>query len=212
MDIPEGGCAYTSAAHGCAHAYLVPPVLDVLRSWPDVKDVLDAGCGNGSVAGEIQDSGYNVYGCDLSPSGIEVARSRWPQPHFVAASVYEDLLTPFGRRDRFDAVVSLEVIEHLFAPRAFLDRVHEALRPGGVLVLSTPYHGYVKNLALALSGRLDAHFTALWDGGHIKFWSRKTITRLLEDRGFEVVSFKGVGRVPLLWKSMLLVVRRAPGA
>jgi hypothetical protein len=58
------------------------------------------------------------------------------------------------------------------------------LRPSGYFIVDTPYHGYVKNLALALSGELDSHFTALWDGGHIKFWSRETLSAMLIEEGF----------------------------
>ena len=47
-----------------------------------------------------------------------------------------------------------------------------------------PHHGNLKNCAFALSGKLDAHFSALWDGGHIKFWSRRTLTALLQEAGF----------------------------
>jgi len=48
----------------------------------------------------------------------------------------------------------------------------------------------------------------MWDGGHIKLWSRTTLTRLLEKNGFTVIEFHGVGRFPYLWKSMILVARR----
>lgn len=57
---------------------------------------------------------------------------------------------------------------------------------------------------LALLGQMDRHYHALWDGGHIKFWSRKTLTKLLEEQDFCVIEFKGCGRLPFLWKSMLL--------
>jgi hypothetical protein len=55
---------------------------------------------------------------------------------------------------------------------------------------------------------MDAHFTALWDGGHIKFWSRKTLAKLLAGVGFDVVDFAGCGRFPYLWKSMVMTARR----
>jgi 2-polyprenyl-6-hydroxyphenyl methylase/3-demethylubiquinone-9 3-methyltransferase len=55
---------------------------------------------------------------------------------------------------------------------------------------------------------MDAHFTALWDYGHIKFWSQRTLTILLQEAGFRMVRFQGVGRVPFLWKSMIIVARR----
>jgi hypothetical protein len=82
------------------------------------------------------------------------------------------------------------------------------LKPDGYLVLTTPYHGYFKNLVLSILGKWDAHLSPLWEGGHIKFWSRATLTRLLAEANFEVIDFAGVGRVPYLWKSMVLVARR----
>jgi hypothetical protein len=51
---------------------------------------------------------------------------------------------------------------------------------------------------------MDKHFTALWDGGHIKFWSKRTLYQLLNENGFKVMKFIGCGRFPLLWKSMLI--------
>ena len=52
----------------------------------------------------------------------------------------------------------------------------------------------------------DDHHTVLWDDGHIKFWSKKTLTKLLEEFGFTVTNFKGAGRLPYLWKSMVIKV------
>ena len=106
-------------------------------------------------------------------------------------------------------VLSLEVIEHLYSPRLFVDRARGALVESGCLVVSTPFHGYWKNLALALSGKLDEHFTALWDGGHIKFWSERTLRALLEERGFTVVRFARCGRIAPLAKSMVVHARKS---
>jgi 2-polyprenyl-6-hydroxyphenyl methylase/3-demethylubiquinone-9 3-methyltransferase len=55
---------------------------------------------------------------------------------------------------------------------------------------------------------MDKHFTALWDHGHIKFWSMKTLSQLLEEAGFVDVRFVRVGRVPALAKSMIAVARK----
>ncbi|QXP84016.1 methyltransferase [Methylococcus sp. Mc7] len=82
------------------------------------------------------------------------------------------------------------------------------VKRGGKAIVSTPYHGYWKNLALALSGKMDAHFTALWDHGHIKFWSMKTLSTLLEEAGFRDIRFERVGRVPVLAKSMIAIARK----
>lgn len=104
--------------------------------------------------------------------------------------------------------MSTEVVEHCYAPRLWASAAFTALRPGGLLIGSTPYHDYLKNLALATTGKLDAHFTTLWEGGHIKFWSRRTLSSLLVEAGFEIVAFRGAGRWPWLWKSMLIAARK----
>jgi len=75
---------------------------------------------------------------------------------------------------------------------------------GGEIIISTPYHGYLKNVVLSVSGKMDNHFTANWGGGHIKFFSRKTLSTLLESEGFTVTDFRGCGRLPYLWKSMVI--------
>ena len=56
---------------------------------------------------------------------------------------------------------------------------------------------------------MDKHFTALWDHGHIKFWSRHTLTRLLTEAGLTVERIDRIGRVPQLAKTMLAVVRKS---
>jgi 2-polyprenyl-6-hydroxyphenyl methylase/3-demethylubiquinone-9 3-methyltransferase len=61
----------------------------------------------------------------------------------------------------------------------------------------------MKNLALSLLDRWDDHHTVRWDGGHIKFFSEKTLTALLGETGFTDIRFSNAGRVPWLWKSMV---------
>ena len=100
-------------------------------------------------------------------------------------------------------------VEHLFSPHLLPAFAAGALRDGGFLIVTTPYHGSLKNLALALLDKWDHHHTVLWHGGHIKFFSRQTLTRLLEANRFRVVGFSGVGRLPYLWKSMVLIARKS---
>jgi 2-polyprenyl-6-hydroxyphenyl methylase/3-demethylubiquinone-9 3-methyltransferase len=102
-------------------------------------------------------------------------------------------------------VTSLEVVEHVYFPRRYAATLFSLLEPCGTAIVSTPYHGYWKNLALALSGRMDTHYTALWDHGHIKFWSIETLGKLLTDAGFRAIQFRRVGRFPALAKSMIAV-------
>ena len=57
-------------------------------------------------------------------------------------------------------------------------------------------------------GKLDSHFTALWDNGHIKFWSPRTLGTLLSEVGFRMLSVERLGRVPALAMTMLVTAER----
>ncbi len=198
------GYRYEDAARSHTVAYLLPTVLEVLTPHT-VSRLFELGCGNGSMANLLRQRGFEVVGVDPSPQGIAQANLNYPEIRLAVGSSEEDLAARFGH---FPAVLSLEVVEHVFAPREFAKRVYDLLEPGGIAIISTPYHGYLKNLALALTGKMDAHFTALWDYGHIKFWSVKTLSALLSEAGFQDLQFHRVGRVPVLAKSMIAVARK----
>ena len=196
--------SYTDNQPLAAHRYLLNGLLSVLN--PAINTcILDVGCGNGWLATELIRRGYDVYGTDASETGIEWARQAYPDRFFhqdITAGNLPDALAHL----RFDTIISTEVIEHLYSPLRFLETCHRILKHSGYseIILSTPYHGYFKNLALALTGTFDRHFLPLWEGGHIKFWSRRTLTAALHRAGFTVEQFVGCGRMPLLWKSMVV--------
>lgn len=161
---------------------------------------MDLGCGGGATAAMVAELGYSVTAVDPSKTGIRVATAAYPAVRFAERSAYDDLSSEFGE---FDAVISLEVIEHCYWPRLFAKTILSLLRPGGLAIISTPFHGYWKNLALAIAGKFDTHWSPLWDGGHIKFWSEKTLHALLDEVGLVDVEFQRVGRIPPLAKSMI---------
>jgi 2-polyprenyl-6-hydroxyphenyl methylase/3-demethylubiquinone-9 3-methyltransferase len=207
--IDISGYEYSDAELNCAHEYLLPTIFAILESTPDTgmqKKIFELGCGNGVVANALHSKGFQLTGVDPSSQGIAHANRRYPHLSLALDSSESDLAERYGR---FPFVLSLEVIEHVYAPRQFARRIYELLEPGGMALISTPYHGYFKNLALALTGRFDDHFTALWDNGHIKFWSMKTMGKLLEEAKFRDIEFRRVGRIPALAKSMIAIARKA---
>ncbi len=203
------GYIYEDGELNPSHDYLLPSLLQILASLNLPKDrqrLFDLGCGNGAVAEALARQGFRVTGVDASVQGIEQAQRRHPHLSLQLGSAYDRLAQTYGR---FPVVVSLEVVEHLYAPRAYARTLFDLVEPSGTTIISTPYHGYWKNLVLALTGRLDRHFTALWDHGHIKFWSMATLTQLLLEAGFHSVSFRRVGRVPALAKSMIAIAAKS---
>lgn len=218
---------WRSAAPTHAHAYLVPAVLAALP--PGRLRIVDLGSGNGFTARLLADRGNEVVGVEpsvdgvaQSPSAIETAGATATETspgssrqaaggsvRFVRASVYDDVAAVAGTG--FDVAISTEVIEHLDRPRELFRAARSVLKPGGTLIVTTPHHGYLKNLAIALVDGWDRHHAVGWDGGHVKFFSVKTLSAMAAEAGFTGIRFRFAGRFPPLPKSMCLVARAPAG-
>jgi len=193
---------YQAATMTHNFGYMLQPLLSLLDKSKN-SCILDMGCGNGFLVNYLIAQGYNAYGTDASENGIIIAKQTNPDRFFV-----QDLSTgklPVELQSlNFDTIISTEVIEHLYDPTGFVVQCKDILCDKGTLILSTPYHGYLKNVLLGLFNKWDRHMDPLWVGGHIKMWSRATLSKLLTNGGFTVTNFKGTGRLPYFWKSMII--------
>lgn len=203
--VDDYGWQTESGPQSCG--YITPKIISILKSL-DSQRVADIGAGNGALCRVIKKSGIDVVGIEYDKKGVDVAQKNNNDIKFYNFGVQDNPLEILAHESQFDAIVSTEVVEHLFSPHLLPRYAHPLLKKGGHLVISTPYHGYLKNFAIALLNKWDHHHTALWHGGHIKFWSNATLTQLLEENGFKVTQFYGVGRLPFLWKSMILVAKK----
>jgi len=188
----------------CSQSYLEPVVLSICQKC-QTQTVLDVGTGNGAMLPLWLKQGWKVSAMEPDTDGFHIAKSV-VGVDVRQLGVGDDL--PSEWKNAFDVVISLEVVEHLFNPHQLVKTALAVLKPGGYAVISTPYHGYLKNLILALIGKWDFHHHPERVGGHIKFFSAKTLEKIFKDKGFDLVEFKGAGRVPFLWKSMVMVFRR----
>jgi SAM-dependent methyltransferase len=100
--------------------------------------LLDLACGVGygtRILADRAGAGVQTLGVDLSPEAIAYATRRYAGPRTAfASSDAMEFTDPRG----FDTIVSIETIEHLPAPEAFVARLVQMLRPGGILVASVP--------------------------------------------------------------------------
>lgn len=187
-----------------SHSYLLPGVLNHLRK-SRVKSLLDIGTGNGAAIPIWLRENIKVAAMEPDEEGYNFARLH------TSADVRNIGVgghLPIEWKGAFDAVVCLEVVEHLFNPVELVHTAYDALDKEGIAIISTPYHGYIKNLILAIFNKWDFHHHPLRVGGHIKFWSKTTLSKLFVGEGFKEVTFEGVGRLPWVWKSMIMVFRK----
>lgn len=191
------------------HQYLISPLVVMLNRATTLSNsnlnILDLGCGNGSLTKEIAKRGYQITGVEESESGVKYANKFASNCRFIRGSIYEE--PPQEFKQAFNIVISTEVIEHLYYPKELAKYARKCLKVNGQFIVTTPYHGYLKNLLIAITGKMDRHFTTLWDGGHIKFFSVATLKELLKLEGFTEFEFDFAGRYPYFWKSMLCSCR-----
>lgn len=184
---------------------LMPKRHSLLREHMRTDDrlILDVGCGAGSLVGELERGGFEATGFDISDRAVEIASARYPSSTFVRHSA-EDLPWPVASQSQ-DVVAAFEVIEHLLRPRALLQGAREALRNGGHIAISTPYHGRIKDVVISLIA-FDHHFAP--EGDHIRFFTDAALRRLLASNGFEVEGVRHFGRFAPLWAGVFVWARK----
>jgi SAM-dependent methyltransferase len=207
----EWGGDETGALNGGSGERLADLLVTLVAQQPGIETICDLGCGNGYLAHRLATAGYRVTGIDGSAAYIATARQLHASPAvrfeqaFFAPSLAATLNAGW-----FDLVISSDVIEHLYHPTVLLETAHAMVKPGGILILGTPYHGYLKNLAIALLGKWDEHHGVHWDGGHIKFFSVPTLRHMIERGGFADARFHFYGRTRAFAKNMIAIARRQP--
>lgn len=159
--------------------------------------VLDIGCGGGLLSEPLARMGADVTGIDPAPGNVEVARAHAAEAGLAPAyrAVTAEELAEEGTR--FDAVVALEVVEHVADVGLFVRTAGSLVAPGGVLILST-LNRTAKSFALAIVG---AEYVLRWlpPGTHHwdKFITPDELEATLVVAGFEVAEKAGMIYEPL---------------
>jgi SAM-dependent methyltransferase len=101
--------------------------------------MLEIGCGIGGVIAELRHiSNLSLTASEVYVQGLQYARSRFPDVDFIQLDAAD---MPF--RDEFDVVGAFDVLEHIQADDRVIEGVHQALRPGGVFVVTVPQYQWM---------------------------------------------------------------------
>lgn len=177
--------------------------MNFLSKLPRGLRVLDIGCYVGDVVGEIQSLGFKGHGIDAFEGNIAAAKNKYPPGVFKVADLNNDKL-PFPD-GYFNVIWAGDIIEHVYNTINMFSEFNRVLKKGGYLVCSTPYHGRLKMIAIALVD-LRRHFHP--EHPHVRFYTDKSLRRTLRKYGFAVKREKYLGRVPLLSNNMFFISKK----
>ena len=149
-----------------------------VESLPAVGRALDLGCGDGRLGASL--AARELVAADVSTVALERARRRLPGAETVL--VEPDAPLPF-EDSSFDLVLCAETIEHVRDLQLLLSEVRRVLRPGARLALTTPAHGRLAGLDVLMRG-FERRFDPL--SPHIRFFTARSLARLLTGLGFDV--------------------------
>ena len=143
---------------------------------------LDIGCGDGRLTAHLQAA--QLTAADVSRVALERARRRLPDAELLPVKPNAPLPLPDAS---YDLVLCAETIEHVQDSQLVLSEARRVLRPGGRIAVTTPAHGRLTALDALVRG-----FEARFDprSPHLRFFTRRSLARLLDDLGFEVVSLR----------------------
>ena len=205
----EAGFPLDYAATGYAYVERPNSVLidlllaHVLGARPSAR-ILDVGCGAGANARRIAElaPSARVYGIEPNADAAALARP-------ACSAVFEGTLQAWAEQHTagdFDAVLLSDVLEHTVDPVAFLKLISAlpALRTATLLV-SVPNYGVWYNRLRTLAGRFEYAWSGLYDRTHLRFFTRRSVRRLLDHAGFAVL---GDSCTPSVVQSAAPLLRR----
>lgn len=163
--------AYPDGASRHENRRLHESILSNLKNKNQEK-VLDVGCGNAWVAKHFLARQSEVFSMDISSVNVEKALSTYPNPKHtgVIADVFN---LPF-RQDQFDVIIAAEIIEHVVDPSGFVKALFGVLKPGGTLVVSTPFEEKIKYSMCIHCNQATPQFA------HLHSFSKQSFIDILE--------------------------------
>jgi 2-polyprenyl-3-methyl-5-hydroxy-6-metoxy-1,4-benzoquinol methylase len=159
-------------------AWMVPFV----KEGPNV--VFDLGCASGMLGSKLLAGGRakEIFGAEIFKPAAEAAAKVYKQVHI--GDIEEMQLDYAGT---FDYVICGDILEHLKDPYKVLKRIHNWLKPGGSVLVCVPDVRNFRVLRdLVFRGDWEYVSSGILDGTHLRFFTRRSCQRMLQEAGFEI--------------------------
>ncbi len=171
----------------------------IIRQIPrNTRFLLDVGCGCAYIAKHFINSGTRVVSLDVAQANAEKALKKYPSDNH-AAVVADVFALPF-KENTFDCIVASEIIEHTVDPHAFVEALKRVLKPGGTLIISTPYKEKIEySLCIHCNCKTPKN-------AHLHSFDKNNMRSLHSTSGLEVERITLVGNKLLLMSRMAILL------
>jgi len=149
--------------------------------------VLDVGCSSGYFLKLIKENINEGVGIDISSSIIKENKKKLLNN--LSFELFDGINLNFQKK--FDKILLLDVLEHVFNPDELLKSIKGALKDDGMFILQVPFTGW-----------LSESFTKIYHEGHLRYYNPRYLRKYLNNLGFEIIKIKTYNSVP--FASLLL--------
>jgi len=171
-------------------------VCSMIRPDKSPINVLDVGCGEGGLGMLLKKrygSKVNIIGIDISEEALKLAEPFYDK--LLQVDVENEDIRKILKGQKFDYIVAIEILEHLFKPELLVSKLKGILKPDGYIIVSFPNFAFWKYRIECLLGRFpDQHLYS--DAEHIHYWSFLQFIKFLNDCRLDVIEFDGVFGIP----------------
>jgi 2-polyprenyl-3-methyl-5-hydroxy-6-metoxy-1,4-benzoquinol methylase/uncharacterized protein YbaR (Trm112 family) len=137
----------------------------------NINWVLDVGCGGGWLANEMQKRNQKLISMDISD--INPIRALKNYPYEGHSALVADVFEMPVKENSIDCIIASEIIEHVPDPKKFLDALYKVLKPGGKIIVTTPYNEFIRTTLCIHCNQL----TPL--NAHLHSFTEKSISKYL---------------------------------
>jgi SAM-dependent methyltransferase len=176
-------------------------VEGILHSVGNGGTVIDIGCGNGYLLFQLKNKFDRLVGLEYSSHRLEQAKLNLAELSFQPILGSAEEMNTI-ESSSIDCIVSADTIEHIPDIYSAVNEMYRVLKPSGLLVINTPNIAFIKKRILLMFGRFPSTSQPneglgsdiLFDGGHLHYFTFRSLTLLLEKAGFVIEARLGYGK------------------
>ena len=159
----------------------LPAAIDLLNDQR-ITSILDVGCGEGTL-GQMLGGEYKTVGVDISEQALEMASEHYDSTKQMNV---EDMDLSSALDMQFDAVVCMELLEHVFQPKKVLQNIRTVMHDDSLLITSFPNFVFWKHRLDMIKGKTPQNYTVYSEAEHIQNFTFENFGQLIEQAGFTV--------------------------